>query len=103
MRGHKVLIAVLFCVFVTRSWPLIAADGQQPKGDLTDAMKNSVVCLKTSFYGYEPIQPWKNKALSQNEAYACAVGEYQVLTTAWNVADLAFVKALRFGQNEFVA
>jgi len=103
MRGHKVLISVLFCVFVTRSWPLIAADSQQPKGDLTDAMKNSVVCLKTSFYGYEPIQPWKNKALSQNEAYACAVGEYQVLTTAWNVADLAFVKALRFGQNEFVA
>jgi hypothetical protein len=28
--------------------------------------------------------------------------KYEVLTTAWGVANLAYIKALRFGQNEFV-
>ncbi len=65
-------------------------------------MKQSIVYLETSFYGYEQSQPWRHKDLSENWACACAVGEYEVLTTAWNVANLAFVKALRYGQNEFV-
>lgn len=69
---------------------------------MTEAMKQSIVYLKTSFYGYEQRQPWKHRDLSENWAYACAVGEYEVLTTAWNVANVAFIKALRYGQNEFI-
>jgi hypothetical protein len=65
-------------------------------------MRQSIVYLKTSFYGYNQSQPWKHKALSERWACACAVGRHQVITTARNVANLAFMKALRYGQNEFI-
>jgi len=70
---------------------------------VNSAMKQSIVYLETSFYGYEQTQPWRHKNLSENWACACAVGEYELLTTAWNVANVAFVKALRYGQNEFIS
>jgi hypothetical protein len=65
-------------------------------------MKQSIVYLEISFYGYEQNQPWRHKDLSENWACGCAVGKYEVLTTAWCVANLAHIKALRYGQNEFV-
>ncbi len=80
----------------------VFASTQVAQAQVTEAMKQSIVHLKTSFYGYEQTQPWRHKDLSKNWACACAVGEYEVLTTAWNVANLAFVKALIYGQNEFV-
>ncbi|MCH8119901.1 MAG: hypothetical protein IIC00_09260 [Planctomycetes bacterium] len=85
---------------ITLCSQLTVAENRQ--ADLTEAMKQSIVYLETSFYGYEQTQPWKHKDLSENWACACAVGEYEVLTTAWNVANLSFVKALIYGQNEFV-
>jgi hypothetical protein len=100
MKNHAVFIFIMFGVVITLCSQLTIAERNE--ADLTEAMKQSVVYLETSFYGYEQSQPWRHKDLSENWACACAVGEYEVLTTAWNVANLAFVKALRYGQNEFV-
>jgi len=91
----------IFSVVVLCS-SLGAVEPHPAETDFTDEMRDSVVYLKTSFYGYEQLQPWKHKPLTDNHAYACAVGPYQVLTTAWNVANLAFVKALRYGHSEFI-
>jgi hypothetical protein len=71
--------------------------------DLTEQMKDSIIYLKTSFYGYQQAQPWKHKDLTENWAVGCAVGPNLVITAAWNVADLAFIKALRYGHDEFVS
>jgi len=99
MRKEMVLIFILVGVvaFCPR---LNAAENSQV--DMMESMKQSIVYLKTFFYGYEQSQPWKHKALSESSASGCAVGEYEVLTTAWNVANVAFIRALRYGQNEFV-
>lgn len=70
--------------------------------DLTEEMKDSLVFLETSAYGYDLSEPWKRRGLAQNWGCGCAVGEYEVVTTAENVVNLAFAKALRYGQNEFV-
>jgi hypothetical protein len=75
---------------------------QRRQTDVTEAMKQSLVYLQTTYYGYEQDQPWRHKNLTDNWACGCAVGGYKVLTTAWGVANLAYVKALRYGQNEFV-
>jgi hypothetical protein len=76
--------------------------GKKTIDDMTKAMEQSIVYLKTAFYGYEQGQPWKNKDLAENWACGIAVGKNQVLTTAWNVANLSFVKALRYSRNEFI-
>ena len=70
--------------------------------DLSEQMKDSIVYLSISTSGYHTREPWSQKNLSQNWASACAVGPYQVVTTADKVADAAFIKVLRYGQNEFV-
>ena len=70
--------------------------------DMTEKMKDSIVYLKISYYGYEQYQPWKNKDLTEGWSVGCSVGENEVITTAYNVANAAVIKAKRFGQNEFV-
>jgi len=100
MKNQTVFILIISGAVITLCSQLTAAE--QHRADLTEAMKQSIVYLKTSFYGYDQRQPWKHRGLSEGWACACAVGEYEVLTTAWNVANLAFVKSLRYGQNEFV-
>jgi len=90
------LATIFGAVFV----PCISAAA--PRIDLTEEMQDSIVFLETAAYGYELSEPWKHRSLSKNWACGCAVGEYEVITTAENVANLAFARALRFGQNEFV-
>ena len=97
MRKQMVYIAAIFGVIFSPGLCAAAA-----RIDLTDEMKDSVVFLETAAYGYNLSEPWKHRALAQNWACGCAVGEYEVITTAENVINLAFAKALRFGQNEFV-
>lgn len=97
MKRQMICIAVIAgAVFAT------CASGAATRIDLTEEMKDSIVFLETSAHGYNLSEPWKHRGLSQNWACACAVGEYEVLTTAENVVNLAFAKALRYGQNEFV-
>ncbi len=100
MNKHIVFISVMFgAVIALCSQPTMA---ERSQSDVSEKMKQSIVYLETSFYGYEQDQPWRHKDLTENWACGCAVGEYEVLTTAWAVANLAYVKALRFGQNEFI-
>jgi hypothetical protein len=111
MKNHAIFIFIFFGAAITLYPQLTFAEprpseterGEYRQTDLTEAMKQSIVYLETSFYGYEQSQPWRHKNLSENWACACAVGEYELLTTAWNVTNLAFVKALRYGQNEFIS
>ena len=100
MKKRIVFISTIFVAVIALSTrPTIAKRSQ---ADVIEKMKQSIVYLETSFYGYEQDQPWRHKDLTENWACGCATGKYEVLTTAWSVANLAHVKALRYGQNEFV-
>ena len=70
--------------------------------DLTEAMKDSIVYLEITSHGYSQSEPWKHQRPSERWACACAVGDYDVVTTAESVVNLAFLRALRYGQNEYV-
>jgi hypothetical protein len=70
--------------------------------DLTEAMKESLVYLDVATYSYERFQPWKPADIIDKNGYGCAVGPYEVLTTAWTVSDAAFIKVRRYAQNEFI-
>ncbi len=70
--------------------------------DLTEQMKDSLVFLSISTGGYRTREPWNQKSLSNDFAYACAVSENEVITTADRVANMVYVKALRYGQNDFI-
>jgi hypothetical protein len=97
MKEQMIYVAVIVGVVFAP-----CAAGAATRIDLTEAMKDSIVFLETSAHGYNLSEPWKHRDLSQNWACGCAVGPYEVLTTAENVVNLAFAKALRYGQNEFV-
>lgn len=98
--NKKILTLITLCVIVQACSLTSASDRNKP--DLMEAMKDSIVYLEVSSYGYSRSEPWKHERLSENWACACAVGEYDVITTADSVVNLAFVRALRYGQNEFV-
>lgn len=72
------------------------------KQDLTDEMKQSLVHLNVSSHGYSQFQPWKRTDIVDNFGFGCAVGPYEVLTTAWNVVNAVHIKARRHGKNEFI-
>jgi len=71
-------------------------------GDMATALQDSLVLLQASGYSYDSLYPWKHDDLEEKIGYGSAVGEYQVLTTAYCVTDAAFIKALRHGQNEYI-
>jgi hypothetical protein len=71
--------------------------------DMTEKMKDSIVYLQISYYGYEQYQPWKNKEITEGWSVGCAVAKNEVITIAYNVANAIVIKAKRFGQNEFVS
>jgi hypothetical protein len=81
---------------------LCASESGYKRSDLTEIMKDSIVYLEVSKHGYNLSEPWKHSPLTESWACACAVGEYQVVTTAESVANHTFLEALRYGQNEFV-
>jgi len=76
--------------------------GDNAAPDEARILEPSLVYLDVTAYSYEPFQPWKQPDLAQWTGYGAAVGPYQVLTTAWNVRDAAFVKVRRHGQNAFI-
>lgn len=80
----------------------VALQSNRGEPDLTERMKDSIVYLEISTHGYNQSEPWKLERLSESWACACAVGEYEVVTTAGSIANLAFLRALRYGQTEFV-
>jgi len=100
MKNRIISISIIFVAITALcSQPTMARRNQN---NVVERMKQSIVYLQMSFYGYEQNQPWRHKELTENWACGCAVGKYEVLTTAWCVANLAHIKALRYGQNEYV-
>ncbi len=70
--------------------------------DLTEQMKDSLVFLSISTGGYSTREPWNQKSLTDDFAYGCAVSENEVITTSDRVSNLVYIKALRYGQNDFI-
>lgn len=70
--------------------------------DLSEEMKESLVYLNISVYAFNQMQPWKPADVVANFGFGCAVGPYEVLTTAWNAANVALVKVRRYALNEFI-
>lgn len=81
---------------------LYASESKRERPDLSETMKDSIVYLEVSKHPYDLREPWKHGDITVEWACACAVGEYQVITTAESVADHTYLKALKSGQNEFI-
>ena len=54
--------------------------------DLSEPMKQSLVYLDISSSSYDLSQPWNQTPILKKSGYGCAVGPYEVLTTAENAA-----------------
>ena len=91
-----IIISVLICSLISMA---SAKDGT----DISESLKSSIVYLQISYYGYEQYQPWKNKDLSEGFGVGCAVSENEVLTTAYNVANAAFIRAQKADRNEYIS
>ena len=88
----------VLCVFVGEKG--IAAQASEEK--IRDAMKESLVYLEISSYGYDQLRPWRNTDVAEKGGVGIAVGPYEVITPAWNLTDASLVKARRLGQNEYI-
>ena len=72
MKKQVIFVSIMLgAVIALCSQPIMAESRQV---DVTESMKQSIVYLKTSFYGYEQDQPWRHKNLTDNWACGCAVG-----------------------------
>ncbi len=80
----------------------LPAGADEGNTDMSEQLKKSLVYLNVSAYVYNQMQPWKSAEIIQKAGFGCAVGSYEVLTTARNASDAAFIKARRHGQNEFI-
>ena len=95
-----VCATALFSVGCTQNEQIIPTGGG--RANLRDAMGQSLVCLSVSANSYELLQPWRPPGRADKSGFACAVGPYEVLTTALNIADATFIKCRVRGQNEYV-
>jgi hypothetical protein len=85
------------------TWDLAAVEVQSTPADQAERMKDSVVCLVSSAHRYNVAEPWKHTNVADRWGCGTAVGPYRVITTAQTIANHTFVKALRYGQPEFVS
>ncbi len=100
MKKRMICIAVMLsAVFEPCSRAAVLSNS---RSDLTEKMSDSVVYLEISKQSYNLSEPWKQRNLSESWACACAVDKYKVVTTAESIANHTFLKALRYGQNDFV-
>jgi len=81
---------------------LCRAAAQTGDAPMRDKMTQSLVYLDISSYPFDQLRPWKFTALRRKSGVGCAVGRYDVITTARNLANAQLVKVHRFGQNEFI-
>ena len=100
MNKQLKYVSIVLGVIMVSS--LSAAGTNNDRNNLAEQMKDSIVYLGISSHGYSQIEPWKQKSLSEDWACACAISEYEVITIADKVENLAFLRALRYGQNEFI-
>ncbi len=98
MKTRTFLVFGLFAVGVLAAR---AGAAEVAGADAQEQLKQSLIYLEVSSYGYDPRMPWRHTDISQRSCYGVAVGDYEILTAAWNVRDSAFIKVRRFAQNEF--
>ena len=94
-RNFYFNIAVLLC-------SIALANCFADSADLSEPMKQSLVYLEISSSSYDLSQPWKQTPIAKRSGYACAVGPYEILTLAENVADSTFVQARLYGENAYI-
>jgi len=91
----KIINIIAFILLLP--FPVFAGDT-----DISETMKNSIVYLQISYYGYEQYQPWKNRDLTEGFGVGCAVAGNQVITTAYNVANAAFIRVKKADRNDYI-
>lgn len=79
------------------------ASAQLSLSGMREQMKQSLVFLDISCYSYDVLRPWNFGDVRQKQGVGCAVGDYEVITPAWNLTDAKLIKVRRFGQNEYIA
>ena len=82
---------------------LVCRAAAQP-GDsgMREKMTQSLVYLNISSYPFDQLRPWKFTDVQQKRGLGCAVGRFDIITTAWNLTGARLIKVYRFGQNEFI-
>lgn len=92
--------AIISIIFISSFMSSAFAGGSS---DMSEKLKDSIVYLQISYYAYEQYQPWRNKELTESSGVGCAVGANKVITTAYNVANAAFISAKKAGRNEYIS
>ncbi|MBN1817725.1 MAG: hypothetical protein JW828_10215 [Sedimentisphaerales bacterium] len=95
-----VTVSILFLNGCTES--IVSPPADEISTEKGDWLQNSLVYVEVTAYAYEQFQPWKTPDLTTRSGFGTATGPYEILTTAWNVSDAAFVKLRRHGKNEFL-
>jgi len=96
--SHNSIKSILVLIILTLTTNPIWAG----EAEIRRAMKESLVYLDISSYGYDQFRPWRNKDVEQKGGVGCAVGANLVLTPAWNLTDAKLVQARVSGQNEYI-
>jgi hypothetical protein len=100
MKSNRIQIKIAFLLLVA-----IITSTAFAKNDtaISETMKDSLVYLQISYYGYEQYQPWRNTNLTEGWGVGVAIDKNKIITPAYNIANAAEIQAKRFGQNEFIA
>jgi hypothetical protein len=97
---RKLLLIALALIAWSYQSAQAAADTIIEPAGQAEVLNKSLVHIEASIYSYNPLYPWRHTDLTKQAGYGCAVSEYEILTTAYNVADAKFITIRRFGQNE---
>lgn len=103
-QSKMILIIVLLSGITLLAGGCAATQAKEISGDtdLTEVMQQSLVYLQVTNSGYDQYQPWKQTQVSKGGGFGCAVGPYEILTTAENVADATLVQIRCYAQNEWL-
>ena len=102
MNKHKIILSLAALALLVSGCNESQKKSNKASDDLSEVIKTSLVYLEMSNSGYEQYQPWKQTSITKEAGYGCAVGPYEVLTTAENVMNATLIQATCYGQNEFV-
>ncbi len=104
MYKHKMTIMILAISSIALLCSGCGATHKQNAAvDITESIKQSLVYLDISNSGYDQYQPWKQTPIAKEGGFGCAVGPYEILTTAENVMNATLIQARCYAQNEFIS
>jgi hypothetical protein len=97
-RSKFLIFLCVLCVLCGEN----AAPARAGEEAIRKAMKESLVYLEASSYGYDQLRPWRSTDVQNKGGVGCAIGANQVITPAWNLTNAKLIKARVFGQNEYI-